>query len=213
MVSLKKYYFLAIIIAALLFAGCNSTETNPSKKLSENNSKTENVQVTVVNLEAEQTANKGSRSNKKVEKTTTTLIDGSQYVMMKDAYGNKTEIRYFEPTTAVKYISVETMTDGASTTLVRTWDGDVKRVNLSQIANPWQSSAREIALLAGVSTEYRQAPEAKYVPPVSNKFSSPAKPNTKRTEIQPEQTSKPNPTLPVETPDASKLQKSLGNIR
>lgn len=156
---IKKYYHLTIIISVLAWAGCGSTD-NPS------NGKLESVSINnenSVNLDYDKTArdeeNKDIlyRQGKKDEKSLT-LADGSQYIAMKDAYGNKIEYRYFENDAPVKYISMETLDDGTTTVFVRTWNGSMKRVNPSLINNPWKSSAQEIASLAGILSDYRSKP-------------------------------------------------------
>ena len=148
---IKKYYHLAVIICVFAGAGCSSADNAPT----DNPEKASINEAQQVNSESAPTATierniDVPEPRQKKEEKQQTLSDGSQYVEMKDAYGNKVEYRYFESDSPVKYISMETLSDGTVTMYVKARNGAKKSVNASMFDNPWQNSAREIASRAGI---------------------------------------------------------------
>ena len=157
----KNYLYLATFIFITASTGVYLTGSSSSGGSSNDLSKeTVNAGNQIIDAAPEEDENeKGHNRKAKDRQTTRILFDGSQYILMKDNFGNKTELRYFKPTTSVKYISLKTLSNGTNTMLLGTWDGSLKRLKSSVITNPWGSTAGEIAVLTGVSTVYKPQPE------------------------------------------------------
>jgi hypothetical protein len=155
---IKKYYHLAIIISVVAWAGCASTDTSrsgESEKTSVNNSKPDNLENNSAAAAGDEKRQDVLNERKQKGEKLLTLTDGSQYIEMKDGYGNKIEYRYFERSAPVRYISLETLEDGTTTMFVKSSDGPKKRINPSLIENPWKSNAREIAARAGIFSNFK----------------------------------------------------------
>lgn len=162
MVKLKKFYrptilFVILISLGLISFGCNLTDTPPkpvAEKIAENS-----LGEAIVKTENEQANDQETNQNLLIHPTRDSnveriLADGSQYIKMKDAYGNTSEFRYFDVNTGLKYISMQTLVDGSTSIVIRTQEGSIKRVKPSLLTSPWSTTVREIALLAGVSPDY-----------------------------------------------------------
>ena len=169
MFRLKENYIPAILFIALISFGCNFSGNSSNALTGKVSEKTRGENAANSQNESlksgENAINSSSRQKRDADEQRT-LADGSQYVKMKDAYGNIVEFRYFEINNPVKYISVQTLIDGTTSIIIRTREGAIKHVKPNQIENPWQSSLREIALLAGVSVEYDFKSER--IPPSSS---------------------------------------------
>jgi hypothetical protein len=197
---IKNHYKLTILFTFLICVGCDSVAdtppvaTTPPQKISADN-------TDAASSSREESANDETdkavvNQQEKPSEQISSLNDGSQYIMMRDAYGNTTEMRYFEESDPVKSISVRTFADGSKTTVVRTWEGSIKRIKPQLITDPWRSSVRDIAVLAGISPTYHPTPKGRFTPTVSNSVQNPAKPVKQPEKTIPEQTPQPA----VETP-------------
>ena len=230
--SKKSYFRLRIIIAALasfISVGCSFTDQASSTSKEAEQAKTNgNIKATVVKPADDLTGNSAGDDNdaaqnrKKKGTEKRILFDGSQYVVMRDAYGNKIEYRYFEPKTGVKFISVQTFANGSSTIQVRTWDGFVKQIDSSKISDPWNINPRDVALLTGFPLDYQNAaPATDAAAPspvvslpsksiVSKQLEAPIRSTAQAQEGKPsEQANKSIETPRLDTPDQSALLRRM----
>jgi hypothetical protein len=149
---IKKYYHLTIFIGVFAWAGCGAVDVAPKNELETAAAKndTQPVDLGLDNALKEEKNQNILQEGKRKGERQLTLTDGSQYIEMKDAYGNKIEYRYFESDAPIKYISLETLDDGTLTMFVKPQNGARRPVDPSVIDNPWKSNAREIAARAGI---------------------------------------------------------------
>lgn len=153
----KIIFTICATATALTFNGCVFSSSDSTENVGQ---KTEIVAGNSVEpkaieeLIAESTVSKNDQPLKLRDLTkSATLSDGSQYVQMKDSEGNKVESRFFPDGSIVRSVIVKTSAGGAVKTFVRSWNGKVEQIEASSIATPWNSSARELALIAGFKKE------------------------------------------------------------
>jgi hypothetical protein len=214
--KLKPAIFLLLVVfTTAFFSACTSVESKNSEEVvieDKTNGSSDEVIITTADTTNENQPVTTTQASTKIDKRL--LADRTEIVTSFDAYGNKTEIRYFPGNARIRSVALQTAVDGTREVTVYAANGKAQIVNelgdgaLSmpgdQIANAAQiSTTPSSPIVRNYMKRSKVEPQTPLQPLPSSSFQQPTVQYTQPAEtVQPQTNStSENPASPQQQSD------------